>query len=75
MTIDSLRLAILEAQIEAALGGHELETFEEVANGYQAACVRCGVTSWVGTQGLRYSLLENICSGNRENPAAGTPGQ
>ncbi len=75
MTIDSLRLAILEAQIEAALGGHELATFEEVANGYQAACVLCGATSWVGTQGLRYSLLEDICSGRRINPDAETTNQ
>ncbi|MCC6604421.1 MAG: hypothetical protein IT327_14505 [Anaerolineae bacterium] len=68
MTIDSLRLAILEALAEAALGGHELAPFEAVENGYQAVCTRCGAASWVGTQGLRYSLLEDICSGNKESP-------
>lgn len=75
MTNESLRLAILEAQIEAALGGHELEAYEEVENGYQAVCSRCGATSWVGHQGLRYTMLENICPGNRENSATGTIGQ
>jgi len=66
MTIDSLRLAILEALAEAALGGHELAPFEAIENGYQAVCTRCGATSWVGTQGLRYSLLANICPDERE---------
>lgn len=73
MTIDSLRLAILEALAEAALGGHGLAPFAAVENGYQAVCTRCGATSWVGTQGLRYSLLEDICSGNKENPDAKIP--
>ena len=75
MTIDSLRLAILEAQIEAALGGHELETFEAVENGYQAVCSRCGATSWVSPLGLCYALLKNICPGKRENPGAETTNQ
>lgn len=66
MTIDSLRLAILEALAEAALGGHELAPFEAGENGYQAVCTRCGATSWVGTEGLRYSLLENLCPEKRE---------
>lgn len=70
MTIDSFRLAILEALAEAALGGHELEAFAAVENGYQTRCARCGATSWVGTQGLRYTLLENTCSGKRDNPPA-----
>lgn len=73
MTIDSLRLAILEALAEAALGGHELSPFEAVENGYQAVCTRCGATSWVGTQGLRYTLLENLCPGNKKNPDAKIP--
>lgn len=75
MTIDSLRLAILEALAEAALGGHELTTFEAVENGYQAVCIQCGATSWVGPQGLRYSLLENICPGKRVIPPAETTDQ
>ena len=38
------RDAILEAQVEAALGGHDIGPFEEVENGYQAACRRrCAV--------------------------------
>lgn len=66
MTIDSLRLAILEALAEAALGGHELAPFAAVENGYQAVCTQCGATSWVGIQGLRYTLLENLCPEKRE---------
>lgn len=75
MTIDSLRLAILEALAEAALGGHELSPFEAVENGYQAVCDRCVATSWVGNQGLRYSLLENVCPGKGHLPPAATNDQ
>lgn len=68
-----LREAILEAQAEAALGGHDLGPFEPVEdqdgrpNGYEAECRLCKLTSWVGPQGLRYSLLESECPG--EEPA------
>ncbi len=57
---------ILEAQIEASLGGHDIGTFETVetvTDGYQAECSLCGATSWVGDNGIRYSLLEDICPG------------
>ena len=57
------RDAMLEAQVEAALGGHDIGPFEEVDNGYQAACRRCDMTSWVGADGVRYSLLEDTCPG------------
>lgn len=57
----SLRQAIVEAQAEAALGGHQLDPFAEVENGYQVTCTLCGITSWVGFQRLRYSLLEDEC--------------
>jgi hypothetical protein len=56
-----LRDALLEAQAEAALGGHDLTPFEPVENGHQATCQRCGMTSWVGHSGVRYSLLEDVC--------------
>jgi hypothetical protein len=55
------RAAILECQVDAALAGHDLGPFEEVDNGYQAACRRCGKTVWVGENGLMYSLLGESC--------------
>ena len=57
------RDAILEAQVEATLGGHDIGAFETVEDGYQATCKRCGQTSWVGQNGLRHSLLEDACPG------------
>lgn len=65
MTEWRLREAILAAQAEAALGGHQLLPFGEVANGYQACCLSCGQTTWVGSQGLRYSLLNECCPGQK----------
>lgn len=41
-----LRDAILDAQAEAALGGHDIGPFETVENGYQAECKCCGMTTW-----------------------------
>jgi len=64
MTADQdQRDAILEAQVEATLGGHDIGAFETVEDGYQATCKRCGQTSWVGWNGLRHSLLEDACPG------------
>jgi len=43
-TREKLREAILEAQAEAALGGHELGPFKEVdtiTGGYEARCKLC----------------------------------
>jgi hypothetical protein len=61
---DQARAAILEAQVDAALAGHDLGPFETVdpeIGGYQAACRRCGKTVWVGESGLMYSLLGEGC--------------
>ena len=60
-----LKDAILEAQVEAALQGHDLGPFELVEKGHQATCRRCGVTSWVGSNGQRKSLLEDDCPGRK----------
>ena len=57
--------AVLEALVEAALGGHDIgpqEPVETVTGGYEAKCRLCEATSWVGDNGLRYSLLEDTCS-------------
>ncbi len=61
VTKDDARAAILEVQVNAALAGHDLGPFEEVDNGYQAKCRRCGKTVWVGENGLIYSLLADTC--------------
>lgn len=58
-----LREAMLEAMAEAALGGHELGEWETVENGYEARCSLCGMSTWLGYEGLRYSILEDECSG------------
>lgn len=58
-----IREAILQSQINAVLAGHDIGPFEEVENGYQSRCRQCGLTTWVGMQGLIYSLLDDICVG------------
>ena len=57
------RDAMLEAQAEAALGGHDIGPFEVVDNGYQARCRCCSMSTWVDEYGLRYSVLEDTCPG------------
>lgn len=59
------REAHLEAMAEAALGGHELGEWEQVENGWQARCSRCGQTTWIGDNGLRYGLLDESCLENQ----------
>ncbi len=58
-----LKESMLEAQVEAALGGHDLAEWEQTGNGYQAICRLCQSTTWVKMNGLRYSLLANTCPG------------
>ena len=59
----ALRESMIEAMAEAALGGHELGQWDEVENGYQDRCSLCGMTTWLGPDGIRYSVLEDECSG------------
>ena len=59
----ALRESMIEAMAEAALGGHELSQWEPVENGYQARCSLCDMTTWLGPDGLRYSVLEDECPG------------
>ena len=61
----ALRESMIEAMAEAALGGHELSQWDMVDNGYQARCSLCGMTSWLGPEGLRYSILEDECPGRK----------
>lgn len=55
--------AMLEAVVEAALGGHELGQWEETlsGDGWQADCQHCAGNVWVGRSGVRYSLLKDTC--------------
>lgn len=59
--VGTVKEALLEAMAEAALGGHDLGEWEEVESGWQAKCGRCGRTTWIGDNGLRYGLLECRC--------------
>jgi hypothetical protein len=63
---------ILEIQVEAHLQGHALEGFvlTEDERGYEAHCTRCGMSVWVGNNGVFYSLLEDSCpQAPNEGPA------
>jgi hypothetical protein len=55
--------SMMEAAVEAALGGHDLGQWEHTESGYQAGCKLCQATTWVGGNGLRYTLLEDSCPG------------
>ena len=54
---------ILEIQVEAHLQRHALGSFvlTEDERGYEAYCAGCGMSVWVGTNGVFYSLLEESC--------------
>jgi len=59
--IPQVKQSMMEASIEATLGGHDLESWEQVGNDYQAQCQLCKATVWVGKNGLRYSILDDTC--------------
>ncbi|MGD8584422.1 MAG: hypothetical protein PVH65_00775 [Chloroflexota bacterium] len=64
------RESILAAQVDAALSGHDLAGFEpvqnQIADGWQAVCRRCGQSVWVSKAGPLYSLLDARCPGRSE---------
>lgn len=65
---DYFRENVLQAQVEAALQGHDLTPFEPVnKRGYQATCRKCVGSVWVNTSGLMYSLLANPCPANESS--------
>lgn len=57
-----LKENMLEAQVEAALGGHNLGEWEQLeeGQGYQAACSNCGGTVFVSHKTF-YSILQEKC--------------
>ena len=58
-----LRENMMEAQVVAALGGHQLGSWEtaEEANGYQAVCLTCGGSVFVSDKSV-YSILTDTCT-------------
>ena len=59
----AVRESMMSIAAGAALAGHDLGGFEAVDDGHQAECRRCGMTAWVGDNGLTYSLLDDVCPG------------
>jgi len=61
-----LRENLLDAQVIASLGGHDLGPFEPVDEPgmmkFQAFCLKCGKSVYVSTIAL-YSILEDSCPG------------
>lgn len=56
-----LKENMMEAQVEAALAGHQLGQWEgQEDGGYQAVCSRCGGSIYVSHRTL-YSILEDSC--------------
>ena len=65
---EHMKESVLQAQVEAALQGHDLTPFEPVDNrGYQATCRRCGKSVWVAESGLMYSILSDSCPDEASN--------
>ena len=68
-TTSDFKESVLAAQAEAALGGHELgpfQTADTITGGYEATCTLCQMTTWIGDDGLRYSILADECPGQEE---------
>lgn len=59
-----LKENMLEAQVIAALGGHELGSWEEAGEPdkleYQAICKNCGQSVYVNSK-VFYSILDPTC--------------
>jgi len=66
MTDKEAKEAHLEAIAEAALGGHDLDAWERTKKGWMSTCLLCGITTWVGDSGIRYSLLGDECVGRAD---------
>ena len=63
-----LRQNMMEAQVVAALGGHQLGSWEtaEAADGYQAVCTICGGSVFVSEKTI-YSILTDTCTGQAKD--------
>ena len=60
---------MMEAQVIAALGGHQLGSWEtaEDDGGYQAVCTACGGSVFVSDKTV-YSILTDTCRGQVIDP-------
>ncbi len=69
---DRLRANMLEFQVEASLGGHDLSSWEktEDGSGYQAVCRQCGASVYT-SGGPVYSILAETCPGKDALPLNG----
>ena len=56
---------LLKELVEATLGGHDLGSWEKTEEGYMVTCKLCQEMTWIGDNGIRYSLLADMCP-NRE---------
>ena len=55
--------AMLQMAVDAAAGGHDMRPVEGGDSGHKTICRRCGMTVWIGDNGLTYSLLADVCPG------------
>lgn len=65
-----LRENMMEAQVVAVLGGHQLGSWEtaEDADGYQAVCSACGGSVFVSDKTV-YSILTDTCTAQAMDPS------
>ena len=69
-TNERLRGNLLECMVIAALGGHDLKSWEPDMEsglmGYEAVCRRCGMSTYASSVTM-FSYLENRCPADGQN--------
>ena len=60
-----LRKISEEARAEAEAGNHKLSSWVSGHEGWRANCQVCGRTTWLGLDGLRFSWLDELCTGRK----------
>ena len=60
---DKLQKSSEEARAEAEAGNHKLGGWVSGHGGWRAICQVCGKTTWLGLDGLRFSWLDEPCTG------------
>jgi hypothetical protein len=69
-TTGRLRGNLLECMVLAALGGHDLDSWEADSEsgllGYEAVCRRCGLSTYASSVTM-FSYLENQCPAAVQN--------
>ena len=54
-----------EALAEAEAGNHKLGQWASANGGWRAICQVCGKSTWLSLEGLRYSWLDEPCTGHK----------